>query len=358
MKILELEASLGWGGQEQRSVRLVNNLPQEVKIYWGVSQESEIFRRRYQIRGHFFPVEIRKSYDLKAIFRLARFVQREGIDLISTHSGKDGWVGAVVGKLTGTKVVRTRHLVLPIRSPVSYNWSNRVVAVSRQVAEELKRGGVKPEKIEVIYTGIETDRFKPDRQAREELRRRWGVAPNQVVVGIVAVLREAKRHRDLIEAVAPLRDVKLVIAGEGPQRRNLERLVEEIGIGKRVLFLGEVKRVEKLYPAFDIFALPSWHEALGTSLLEAQSCQLPVVATAVGGIPEAVLDRKTGFLVEPLNPTALREKLKILVKNPNLRTQFGEKGREWVLKNFSIEQMVHRTLSLYNTLYTESKQEW
>lgn len=349
---------MGWGGQEQRSVRLVNNLPEEFQVYWGVSRESEIFRRRHQIRGHFFPVEIRKSYDLKAIFKLARFVQREGIDLISTHSGKDGWVGAVVGRLTGTKVVRTRHLVLPIRSPVSYNWSNRVVAVSRQVAEKLKRGGVRPEKIEVIYTGIETDRFKPDSQAREEFRRQWGVAPNQVVVGIVAVLREAKRHRDLIEAVAPLRNLKLVIAGEGPQRRNLERLVQEIGIGNRVLFLGEVKGVEKLYPAFDIFALPSRHEALGTSLLEAQSCQLPVVATKVGGIPEAVLNRETGFLVEPLNPGALREKLKILSENRQLRLQLGERGREWVLKNFSVEEMVRRTLSLYQTLHRESEEEW
>jgi glycosyltransferase involved in cell wall biosynthesis len=78
----------------------------------------------------------------------------------------------------------------------------------------------------------------------------------------------------------------------------------------------------------------------------------------VGGIPEAVLNRETGFLVEPLNPGALREKLKILSENRQLRLQLGERGREWVLKNFSVEEMVRKTLSLYQTLHRESEEEW
>ena len=184
IRILELESSKGFGGQEKRTVRLVNNLGDDFEVFFAVAEDSELFRRRSQIKADFFPVEIRKTYDLSAIWKLCKLVKKLGIHIISTHSGKDAWVGNIVGKLTGKKVVRTRHLLVPIKSPLSYNLSTKVVAISRAVYNYLLSKGVKKDKLELIYTGIDTERFKP-RKVEKGSRFR---------IGIVAVLRAAKRH--------------------------------------------------------------------------------------------------------------------------------------------------------------------
>ena len=160
MKILELESSKGWGGQEKRTVRLNSYLDYE--IFWGVEEDSELFKRQQEIKGKFFSVKLNKIYNILTIFKLAFFVRKNFIDLIVTHSGKDAWIGNFVSILTGVPVIRVRHLIMPIKSPKSYNLSTKVVCVSKQVKEYLKSKGVKEEKLEVIYTGIDTNKFTPE----------------------------------------------------------------------------------------------------------------------------------------------------------------------------------------------------
>jgi len=231
MRILELESSKGWGGQEKRTVRLNNNLDYE--IFWGVSKESELFKRQKEINGKFLPIEIRKTYDLNAIWQVIKIIKKHNIDIISTHSGKDAWIGSIVGKITGKKVVRTRHLLTPINSPTSYNLSDKVVCVSKGVRDYLVSKGVKEENLEVIYTGIDTQKFTP--AIKKDLKKELGI--NGVLIGIVAVLRIKKRHKDLIKAIKDL-DVNLAIIGDGPQKENIEKLIKELGVENKVFMLG------------------------------------------------------------------------------------------------------------------------
>ena len=343
MKILELESSKGWGGQEKRTVRLNNNL--DYDIFWAVSKESELFKRENEINGKFFPIEIRKTYDLKAIWQVVKIIKKYNIDIISTHSGKDAWVGAIAGKITGKKVIRTRHLLTPINSPTSYNLSDKVVCVSKQVKNHLASRGVKEEKLKVIYTGIDTKKFTPT--IKKDLKKELGI--DGVLVGIVAVLRAAKRHTDLINAIKDL-DVKLAIIGDGPQRENLENLIKELNLENKVFMLGHRDDVSEILPSLDIFVLPSSQEALGTSILEASACGVSVVASNVGGIPECVEDGKSGFLFEAQNVKDLREKLTLLINDENLRKQFGEYGRKMAEEKFSVEKMVSDTQKLYEEL--------
>ncbi len=337
IKILELESSKGWGGQEKRTVRLVNNLGEEFEVFFAVPRESELFHRRSEIKAEFFTVEMRNSFDVKAIFTLAKLVKKLGIHIISTHSGKDGWIGAIVGRLTGKKVVRTRHLVIPIKSPYSYNLSHKVVAISKAVYEYLKSAGVKEEKLELIYTGIDTERFKPTPNKQENSIFR---------IGIVAVLRAAKRHVFLLEAVKDL-DVEVWILGEGPQKRNIEKFIKEKGIQDKVKMLGFVEKPEEIIPQLDVVVLPSEHEALGTALLEAQSCGVPVIGSNVGGIAECLVPGKTGLLFEKDNIQDLRKKILFLKNNPQIRKEMGKKAREFVEKKFSVKEMVKKTEELY-----------
>jgi N-acetyl-alpha-D-glucosaminyl L-malate synthase BshA len=351
IRILELESSKGWGGQEKRTVRLNNNLSDDFEIFWGVERESELFKKQKDIRGEFFDFKLNRIYNLKTIFSLVKFVRKNKIDIISTHSGKDAWIGNIVGKLTGIKVIRTRHLLTKIKGPMSYNLSDKVVCVSKQVKDYLKSEGVKKEKLEVIYTGIDTQKFKPF--SDYDIRKEFNISDDTVIIGIVAVLRAAKRHIDLLEAVKDLDNVKVVIVGNGPQEKNIKNFIKENNLEDKVLMLGHREDVDKILPNFDIFVLPSNLEALGTALLEAQSCGVPVVASRVGGIPECVNEGKTGLLFEKENVADLREKLLKLIENKNLREEFSKNARKWIEDNFSTQKMVKDTENLYKRVLSE-----
>jgi len=348
VKILELESSKGWGGQEKRTVRLNSYLDYE--IFWGVEEDSELFKRQQEIKGKFFSVKLNKIYNIFTIFKLAFFVRKNFIDLIVTHSGKDAWIGNFVSILTGVPVIRVRHLIMPIKSPKSYNLSTKVVCVSKQVKEYLKSKGVKEEKLEVIYTGIDTNKFTPE--IKKDFKKEWGIK-DEVVVGIVAVLRSQKRHIDLLEAIKTIDNIKLVIVGEGPQRRNIENFIKNNNLENKVIMMGHREDVDLILPNFDIFVLPSREEALGTSLLEAQSAGVCALGSKVGGIPECIKENHTGLLFEALNPQDLKEKLQILIDDKDLRKKFSSNAREFIVKNFSVEKMVNDTKELYERVVNE-----
>ena len=340
IKILEIESSKGWGGQEKRTVRLINNLKEDFEVFFAVSKDSELFKRRKEIKAEFFEVEIKNSLDPRAILSLIKIVKKLKIDIICTHSGKDGWIGALVGRLTGRKIVRTRHLLVPIKSPRSYNLSHKVIAISKAVYNYLKNAGVKENKLELIYTGIDVSRFVPKKRK---------MPSNTFRIGIIAVLRAAKRHTFLLDAIKDL-DLEVWIIGDGPQKRNIQKFVRNHKLENKVKLLGFVEKPEDIIPELDVVVLPSEHEALGTALLEAQSCGIPVIGSDVGGIAECVVHGKTGLLFEKDNKEDLRNKILYLKNNPEIRKKMGEEARKFIEQKFSLEVMVEKTEQLYMKL--------
>ncbi len=350
IKIFEMESSKGWGGQEKRTVRLINNINKEkFELFYAVQPDSKLYENRSKIDAKIIPIKMKQSYDIKAIFNLCKIVKKYNIDIISTHSGKDAWLGSIVGKITNKKVIRTRHLQTPINSTVSYNLSTKIVAVSKQVENYLKEKGVKKDKLTTIYTGIDTEKFKPGNGI---LKKELNLDKNSIIIGIVAVLRNAKRHKDLIEAITQIdnSNIHLIIVGSGPQEENIKKIILEKNISEKITMLGHREDVEKILPDFDIFVLPSNMEALGTSILEASSCGVPCIGSKVGGIPECIIDNKTGFLFENQNIDDLKAKINILIKDKNKRKEFAKSARELILKNFSVSSMVNNTQQLYESL--------
>ncbi|WP_375724276.1 glycosyltransferase family 4 protein [Arcobacter sp. KX21116] len=349
INILEMESSKGWGGQEKRTVRVVNNLPEdEYRVFWAVEENSTLYKNREEVNGEFFTFKLNKIYNLKTIYFLCKFIKKNKIDIISTHSGKDSWIGNIVGLLTNTSVIRVRHLILPIKGPYSYNLTTKVVTVSNQVKEYLSSMGVHDNKLVNIYTGIDTNKFSPNKNY--DLRTELNLSSSILLVGVVAVLRDAKRHMALIKAFSKIKniDVKLVIVGEGPMKERIENCIKENNVENRVIMLGHRNDVENLLPNFDLFCLASRHEALGTSLLEAQSCGVPVLGSNVGGIPEALEDGKTGYLFDDFK--MLEKQLKELLEDNIKRENFSKNAREFILKCFSVEKMMEDTTKLYKEL--------
>lgn len=346
INILELESSKGWGGQEKRTRRVINNLSDEFKVFFAVEKDSELYAKQKEINATFLHVKLNKIYNLFTIFKLCKFIIKNNIHIISTHSGKDGWIGNFVGKLTNTKVIRVRHLNLPIK-PAGYNLNDKVVCVSQEVKNGLLKDGVKKDKLEVIYTGVDTKRFNPLKTY--DLRKELHVKDDCLLIGVVAVLRRAKRHDELIRIFSKIKtDAKLLIVGDGPQKENIQNLIKELNLANRVILLGHRDDVDKILPNLDIFILPSRHEALGTSLLEAQSCGVVAIGSNVGGIPEAIDDGKSGFLFD--NFDKLKEQISSLLKDDSLREQMSKNAREYIEKNFSVKQMIEKTQNLYKEI--------
>jgi glycosyltransferase involved in cell wall biosynthesis len=264
--------------------------------------------------------------------------------------------GLLARALAGSRagVVATRRTDFGLRSwpsRLKYRRADRVIAVSRAIAAVVAGSGVDAERIRVVYEGV------PDRAPAPggaEALRALGVPPGSPVVGNVAALADHKDHATLIAAADIVRatrpDVRFVIAGEGALRPVLEAQVESLGLRTHVLFAGFRNDLDALLPAFTVFCLSSHMEGLGTSLLDAMAFGLPVVATAAGGIPEAVADGVTGRLVPPRDPKALADALLDVLGHPALRRGYGVAGRERFVSHFSARRMVDETLAVYAEL--------
>lgn len=290
------------------------------------------------------------------LLSLARVVRESRPDVLQLHDPHAVAAGLLARGLAGSHagVVATRRTDFGLRSWPSrfkYRRADRVVAVSRAIAGVVASSGVDPMRIRVVYEGV------PDRAPAPggaDALRALGVPQGSPVVGNVAALADHKDHATLVAAARLVRekrpDVRFVIAGEGALRGALEAQVASLDLQTHVIFAGFRTDLDALLPAFTVFCLSSHMEGLGTSLLDAMAFGLPVVATAAGGIPEAVADGVTGRLVPPRDPRALAEALLEVLGEPARRRAYGEAGRERFLRHFSARRMVDETLAVYAEL--------
>jgi glycosyltransferase involved in cell wall biosynthesis len=228
-----------------------------------------------------------------------------------------------------------------------------VVAISEEVRRRLLAAGVRAERVRVIHSGVEPPAALPGSAGRAAARQRFGIG-DALAIGVVAALERRKGHDVLFRALARLAEggglrFRCLVCGDGSERASLERLARELGIARSVGFLGEQRQVADVLAALDVFVLPSRHEGLGVAILEAMAMGLPVVASAVGGIPEAVASGRTGILVPAEDPDALAAAIFALGRDPEHARRMGSAGRERVIAEFSIEAMTSR----YERLYEE-----
>lgn len=233
---------------------------------------------------------------------------------------------------------------------------DRVIANSNATAElSAKHNGVPRENYLPIYVGVDDFFFTAKPQ---DLRVRYGLSSQDLLVLTVAQLIPRKGVDDLIRAIAKIGDstVKLVIIGKGPEKENLQRLSEELQIRERVIFVGTVAHSEMAdyYKTADVFALTSRYlqpegdiEGFGIVFMEAQLFRMPVIGTRSGGIPETMLDGKTGFLVNENNPAAIAEKIKYLRDNREMRFTMGQAGERFVKEERTWQKSVERHLTIY-----------
>ncbi|MEK7773531.1 MAG: glycosyltransferase family 4 protein [Deltaproteobacteria bacterium] len=363
LTIMHSESSLGWGGQENRTLHECMGLKKLGARVMVLCKPDSVLRQRAAQSGIEVIVHpMRSNRDISAIRRAMGIIRHESVDVVSTHSGVDSLICALAGRLSSRKpaIVRTRHLALPITSRLTYSiLPHMVVTVSESVRAHLVvEKGIPSDRVVSVPTGIDLKRFNLD-AAPDTLRRELGLDGDTPVVGTVAILRRKKGHHVLLEAIPEvLREVPgavFVFAGDGPQRGNIEDRINALGISRRVRLLGLRTDVPAVLKGLDLFVLPTLQEALGTSILEASAMGRAVVATRVGGVPEAVADDVTGVLVPPEDPPALAAAVIRLLKDAELRRGMGERGREMVEREYSTDRMAERMFEIYTALVRERK---
>ncbi len=234
-------------------------------------------------------------------------------------------------------------------------FTRRVIAVSQSHAEHLCRHeGIERERIAVIENGVDMAAWPfVSAGLREEARAAFGLDAREAVVLMVAGLRPEKAHAALLAAVARLKRegkrVRVLLAGDGERREAIEALAVALGIREDIDFLGVRRDVARLLHASDVVVLPSAAEALPLSLLEAMAAGTPVVASAVGSIPEIVRDGETGLLIPPADEASLAEQIRVIIDDGAKAVRLREQARQWVVGRYSIEA----TASRYQDLFDE-----
>lgn len=292
----------------------------------------------------------------------ARVVDQWAPDIIHGAVIEGYTVASLVGRWKRVPVVimeetsdpQTRRWKGHLLARVTAGLADHCVAVSPGVGRYLTATlGVPRSMVSVINNGVEQPDTPPAARIRA-LKQRYRLAESDLVVGSVGrILDDPKRFSDLIRAVAllpPTPFVKLLIVGGGPDLPMLRELARELGVANRVIFTGFQHPVGHFYALMDIFALASEREAFGLVNAEAMRCGLPLVATRVGGIPDVVVDKETGFLVGPRDVSAMAAALRRLVVDPHLRARMGAAGKVRADREFSAERYVADVRALYDNL--------
>ena len=296
-------------------------------------------------------VRRRPGVDLGLPFVLARLIRRERIDLVHTHNAGPWLYGGLAAKLAGARLCHTEHSNLfPHQRRMLRaerwlaRWTEVIISDSEKVKRHLvERQGVPAGKIRVVVNGVDTRRFGAEGGAPAQARRLLGLNGDQPVVGTVGRLVPVKDHRTLLAAFRRVAEQhpagRLVIVGDGPLRGDLVRLAGTLGLSDRVRFLGERRDIPQLLRAFDLFVLSSVSEGMPLTVLEAMAAGVPVVATRVGGVPEAVVDRETGWLVPPGDPESMAGAVLALLADPARRAALGRRAQERACGQFDVQQM-------------------
>jgi glycosyltransferase involved in cell wall biosynthesis len=278
--------------------------------------------------------------------RFARLVFRGKYDIIHEHTG-GRFLTKMARNLGGSRIVRHVHgraIEETGELPASLKLPQRDATIAN--SQIVAKACGDPDAT-VIYPGIDVSDFPFDPAPRPE-----------VIVGTACRLEPVKGLQHLIDAFAMLKSqnpgLRVEIAGEGSQRESLKCMAQQHELSKQITFLGWKNNLPSTLASWSIFVLPSLDEGFGVAVLEAMAAGLPVVATAVGGLPELVQDGRTGFLVPAAAPADLARRIQTLLDSPDLRKEMGRAGRRRAQENFSVAAMVKETAALYTSVLQQA----
>lgn len=353
--IVDLETE--WRGGQNQALLLLKGLYERGHQAELVTAHGSSLGHRAKKLGVYVHTVSRGMFRLRAASKIRSLLADGRIQLVhanEAHAVTAAWLA-----------LSNRHLPFVVSRRVGYplgqSWiataryrrADCIVANSQWVADQAAASGAPREKLRVVFEGAEIPPC-PTPAQRAEARRHWKIPEGAALLGCVGALLPDKGQEWLVRALAELRqdvpDTRLILAGDGPSRHELEQLAGELGVRDAVILPGFVREVEKVYVALDVFLLPSFFEAFNNSLLGAMAHQIPSIAFRRGALTEIIEDGRSGLIVSGPDVPEICGAVKKILEDRDFARGLGEAARARVLENFSADRMVEETLHIYEEL--------
>ena len=359
-------------GTEKHLFELLQHIDRErFKPYVITCEGAEDFKQEIEDMG--IPVQIldiNKVYGKKEFHimkELKKFIKKESIKIIQTFHINPDIYGTVLAKFSGIPIVISSRRDMGFNrnknNIICYkflnNFVDKIICVSEAVKQlVIKEEGVKESKIKVIYNGIRQDYLDKKVDAIAE-KQKFGFNGHTPIVGMLANFNPIKGHFYFLEAAALIKneipEVQFVLAGRGPFEPKIREKTAGLGLNDCVHFIGHRRDIPETISIMDILVVPSLSEGFSNTVIEALYMRKPIVATNVGGNPEAVINNKTGILVPPESSTNIAQSVFRLLENEALRRELGNNGRRLVEERFLFNKMISETINLYEELLRKKR---
>ncbi len=362
LKIIHIETGKNLYGGAKQVIYLLEGL-----IHRGFGKHILICDRDSPIYTHFYgkiklyPEKIRGDGDILFLGKIISILRKERPSLLHIHSrrGADlwGWLGARIFNIPIIITRRVDNPEPPLWARKKYNSCVKVITISQMIAHILKKEGVKEEKILCIPSAIDPEEYKPHCH-RNWFLKEFSLIPTNRTVAMIAQFIPRKGHHIFLKMASHLRkshpEIIFMLFGKGRLKKHIETTIAKYNLKEKMRICGFREDMTRIIPCLDIVVHPAIMEGLGVSLLQASACEVPVIASQVGGIPEIIRHRENGILIEPGDWRGFYRAVKMLIENEKLRKDMGKKGREIVKRNFSIASMVDRYIQVYKKLMETS----
>ena len=361
MKILHINTERTWRGGEQQTLNLLAGLKERQIAYHLVCQAGSPMEKRAVRAGmDVFPITMRGEIYLAASFQIRKLINEFNYNIIHAHTSHAHSLAFLASIRTGVIRLVTRRVdftifrnrFLPLNG-IKYRFmADYYIAISQKIKKVMVKDGIAADRIFVVYSGINLDRFS--QSSGDYLIPEFHLRSAEPVIINVAHMAEHKGQQYLVRAIPhvlkQIPGARFFIIGEGELLAELQALSASLGLPRALTFTGFRKDVGAFYQIADLFVMSSVQEGLGTAMIDALALGKPVVAANAGGIPEIIKDGETGCLVDAANPQALAQGIVQMLTHKDQAQRMAQRGQAVVKEQFSIDAMVENNLAVYRQL--------
>lgn len=348
MRVLHVNSENTWRGGEQQMAYLIEELNQRGVYNKVLCRENSAFEKYAKKNKIDYKTTRFKGLKISDAYQLRLFAK--DVDLIHVHTANAHTVAYLSAKLFGNKkpICVSKRTDFPVKSPSKYNHAQikKVLCVSKAISRITKAGINDQNKVEVVYSGINPARFSGEQLS---LKQKLNIPEQKILIGNTSALAPQKDYFTFLQVAKQLSEYEFVIMGEGPLQREIQEFAQQLAL-KNIHFTGFLDNVHEYLASLDLFLITSQTEGLGTSILDAMTCKVPVVATDAGGISEIVIDGETGSLHAVKDVSGLTEAVKRLTQSSELRAKLTARAYDNVQQNFTKNQTAERTYALYREM--------
>ncbi|HAJ27819.1 MAG TPA: hypothetical protein DCG53_11360 [Syntrophus sp. (in: bacteria)] len=371
-KILYVIDGIEFGGGERVFAQIINGLPEDRYEAFLATAPNDAFQKAITVKNRtFFPVDFSNRYNVANLLKLTRIIKDHRIDIVHGQGARAEFFARLAAGLSGRKKC-VSTVAMPVEGYDVGPWKRCLYAAFDRFSERfvdrflvvsdvllksmIQVHGVAPGKVIKIYNGIETDLYRPENQLnnRRRIREEFHISDADLLIGAIGRLVWQKGFEYFIQAIPDLVQAlpksRFVLIGDGVLRRDLENLAINLNIRDSILFTGQRTDIRDILSALDVVVIPSVLEGFPIVTLEAMAMGKPIVATAIDGITEQIMDGREGILIPPRNTANLTQAIINIVSNPMLSDDLGKTARERVTAEFSVQQMIKATIHVYENL--------